>query len=139
MRDIGGCGRASALRARPDGAMLDAMTTEENQTPARNPGDHRYLLVGGCPARLIDWSFEGIGAQLADAGSLPDPGQAVEVKILHRDADGWTDLEATVQSVDADGRTLELGFTDRSERAAAALLSLLARRLDDAKREHPPA
>lgn len=103
----------------------------ERRRHQRHAGDRRYLEVAGRPARLLDWSFNGLGVQL-DAETVDiAAGAKVQLRILRKDETTWATLEATIRRIEVQDRIVGIELVGDDEQAVSILLELLGRRLHE--------
>ncbi len=112
--------------------MLPPMTratSNERRRHLRHAGDRRYLEVAGHPARLLDWSFSGLGAELEGGVADLAVGQAVELRTLRKDEVTWATLSATIRRIEPDAAIVGVELVGDNDQAMAILLELLGHRL----------
>ena len=97
------------------------------QRKAGDEGDKGYFLVAGHPARLVDWSFGGIGVVFDGSLSL-GLGDEVELRIYDPAQEAWDSLTGRIRRVDSNG-TLGITFADDGENTVRILIHLLSNRL----------
>lgn len=89
--------------------------------------DQGYFLVAGMPAKLVDWSFGGIGVLPGESLGL-GAGDAVELRIYDPGQEIWETLPGLIRRVDSDG-SLGIAFADDGENTVRILIHLLSNRL----------
>ncbi|MEI6560215.1 MAG: PilZ domain-containing protein [Rhodospirillaceae bacterium] len=94
---------------------------------AGDDGDLGYFMVAGRPAKLVDWSFGGIGVQIAGQIRFR-VADTVELRIFDPERDTWESLNGLIRRVEHDG-TLGITFADDGENTVRVLLHLLSNRL----------
>ncbi len=85
------------------------------------------ITVAGRPARLVDWSFGGLGLQLERPDHF-EVNTEVELRVYDLAQESWESLSAQIRRIEADG-TLGLAFEDDGENNVRILLRLLNNRL----------
>ncbi len=110
--------------------MMTPAAAERRQHP-RHPGNLSYLQLDGRPARLIDWSFGGIGVKVEDGADMPAVEQNVEIRIFAREAGEWRTVKGRVQRADATERAVGVVFTDEGQSSVRLLIDLLGFRLGE--------
>ena len=98
-----------------------------HQRKAGDVGDARYFMVAGLPARLVDWSFGGLGVTVAERVSF-EIGEAVELRIYDPSQEIWETLNGHVRRIQYDG-TIGITFADDGENTVRILIHLLSNRL----------
>lgn len=93
-------------------AMSD--TPAERRIHPRNPTEPIFLMVAGCPARLLDWSFGGLRVRPEHDGCGFATGQRVDITVLRSDGHSWARLPVTIRHIDTDdGGALGVMLVDR--------------------------
>lgn len=105
--------------------------SNERRRHQRHAGDSRYLEVAGEPARLLDWSFSGLGAQLDSGVDRIALGQSVELRILRKDEVTWATLNAEVRRLEPEAGIVGTELVGDNDQAMSILLELLGRRLHE--------
>lgn len=103
-----------------------SLMPSERRKHGRRPGQQEYLRIGGHDARLVDWSFGGIGAELDTPGALV-PGTDTAVSIRDRETDTWVDVPGIVRWID--GPWIGIEFLPDAPNLSQSLLKLLRHRL----------
>ncbi len=98
-----------------------------HQRKAGDGGDRGYFTVAGLPAKLVDWSFGGIGVAF-DEPIRFGVDETVELRIYDPGQEIWESLDGHVRRVETDG-TLGIAFADDGENTVRVLLHLLSNRL----------
>lgn len=110
--------------------MITPADRDRRQFP-RFPAVGPQLTVSGRPARLVDWSFGGIGVRLDGGVDGFDPGEPVEIRVRRRATDRWETLRGQVARVDAPESLLGMALDDDGSGSVRVLIELLATRLDE--------
>ncbi len=90
-------------------------------------GEAGCLTVAGLPAKLVDWSFGGLGLSVEQPNRLA-VNEAVELRIFDQEQESWEALNGHIRRIEADG-TLGVAFDDDGENTVRVLLRLLNNRL----------
>ena len=108
------------------------MPIPANDDRRKNPRQscrHDYLQVEDRDARLVDWSFGGLGIRFDDAVDM-EPGEEIDIRLFDPVADGWETLRGVVRWVEADGK-VGVEFRQTDQHAITILLRLLGSRLGE--------
>ena len=108
----------------PSSITLDR---RRHQRKSSGDGDEGYFMVAGQPAKLVDWSFGGIGVAV-DEPLRFSTGDQVELRLYDPGQEGWEALDGEVRRVHHNG-TLGISFADDGETTVRVLLRLLSNRL----------
>lgn len=78
-------------------------------------GPHFYLLMDGQPARLVDWSFGGLGVRTEFGTAGLELGSRASLLILRNDGETWTTLHSIVRRVEPDLNLVGVELEDALE------------------------
>ncbi len=93
---------------------IDDDDTDRRVHP-RVSGPHFYLLVDGQPARLVDWSFGGLGVRMEFGTGDLAPGSRVSLLILRNDGETWTTLRSIVRRVEPGENAVGVELEDAAD------------------------
>jgi len=108
--------------------MSASLSQDRRQHQRRSrDGDGGSFFVGGLPARLVDWSFGGLGVRL-DAPGRFDVASEVDIRLRDRETGTWETLTGLIRRIDPTG-VVGIAFADDGETTVRVLLRLLGNRM----------
>ena len=104
-----------------------ALERRRHQRKTGDGSDVGYFTVAGLPARLVDWSFGGIGVTIGERVRFTVE-DAIELRVYDPGQECWETLEGRIRRIEPDG-TLGISFADDGENTVRVLLHLLSNRI----------
>ena len=96
------------------------------QRLSQGGGDGSFF-VGGLPARLVDWSFGGLGVRFDAPARFPMESE-VDIRLRDRETGAWETLTGLIRRTDPTG-VVGIAFADDGETTVRVLLRLLGNRM----------
>lgn len=111
--------------------MTFSSIQDRRQHP-RHCGGGSYLMINDIAAKLVDWSFGGIGVSIEDTKTFVVE-QPVSINIFDRERNSWETLAGVVCRVEEIDKIIGIRLDEDDEQAIRLLLSLLGNRLQGIK------